>query len=97
MRAADAELALSMDHRDPTVLARESIERGAGAVGGPIVDEEDVRIQRERAELRAEPLDVAVLVVGRHEDEEAVRYHRRDVETTSIEGSGNISFPPDAR
>ena len=97
MRAADAELASSMDHRDPTVLAREPVERRAGAVGRAIVDEENVRVQWESLELRAEPLDVAVLVVGRHEDEQAGRHHRRDDETTSIEGSGNISFPPAAR
>src|SRR5207245_1198035 len=97
MRTADAELALPMDHRDPRVLAREPIERRAGAIGRAIVDEEDVRVQRKRPEFRAEPLDVAVLVVGRDEDEETGGRHRCDVETTSIEGRGNISLPPAAR
>src|SRR5256885_14193777 len=97
MGAANAELALPMNHRDTRVLAREPIERRAGAVGRAIVDEENVRVQRERAELRAEALDVAVLVVGRHEDEEARSCHRRDVETTSIEVGGNISLPSEAR
>src|SRR2546422_305048 len=52
---------------------------------------------RKRPEFRAEPLDVAVLVVGRDEDEETGGRHRCDVETTSIEGRGNISLPPAAR
>ena len=97
MRAADAELALAVDHRDPRMPPRESVQRRAGAVGRAVVDEQDVRRERQRDELRAQPLDVAVLVVGRREDQAARRHRRVYAETTSMDGSGNRSRPPAAR
>ena len=94
MRAADPELALSMDHGYPWVLAREPIERLAGAVGRTVVDEQDLGRERQREELRAQPLDVAVLVVGRHEDQAAGRRHGPTPRRRRWWGAGTAAVHP---
>src|SRR6266545_2934365 len=75
-------------------LAREPIECLAGAVGRAIVDEEDVRRERQRQELLAQPVNVAILVVGRHEDQAARDHGRPTPGRRRWKGAGTAAVHP---
>src|SRR6185369_1594470 len=69
MGAADSHLPRAMDHLHPRLLGAQTIEDLAGAVGGVVVDEQQVEIDAEVQDLTTKALSVLLLVIGGYENQ----------------------------
>ena len=69
MRATDAEFSAAMDHVHARMIARQRIERFAGAVRRVVINEKQIGVETEGHELRNDQRNVVALVVCRNEDQ----------------------------